>query len=107
MEQTETFRANLLKLIDERNLSEAEVSLAAGLNRRAVTDIRERRTRSPKISTVFSLASALNVDAGELLGLKPRYQLQSDLAKFLQQYDEEDQARFLAALLALPRQPSE
>lgn len=103
MDQSEIFRANLLAAMADAGLTEAELSVAAGLNRRAVTDIRERRTLSPKISTVFALAKALHRDPGELLGIGARYKLNDQLAAFLEQYGEADQERFLAALTALPR----
>lgn len=107
MDQNETFRENLLAALAESGMTEAELSIKAGLNRRAVTDIRERRTVSPKISTVFALAQALHRDPGELLGIGQRYQLDRRLAEFLEQFGPEDQARFLDALTALPRPRAE
>lgn len=106
MTEGEIFRENLLREMEEQGLNEAQLSVMAGLNRRAVTDIRERRTLSPKISTVFALARALKRDPAEMMGLGPRYRLCQDLAMFLEQYEPEDQARFLAALRAIPRLPS-
>lgn len=106
MDENEIFRTNLLRLMAERGMKEAELSKAAGLNPRAVTDIRENRSASPKISTVFALARALNADPAELMGLGPRYRLNAELASFLSQYSEADQERFLAALAALPRLPA-
>lgn len=98
---SETFRQNLIRLRQERGLSAAELSRMAGLNDRAVKDIEEGRARSPKISTVFSIANALGVDPGEMLGLGPRAHINRDLLRFLEQYDEADQARILAALAAI------
>lgn len=106
MDENEVFRANLLRFMAERGMKEAELSKAAKLNARVVTDIRERRSASPKISTVFALARALDVDPAELMGLGPRYRLHAELAEFLSQYSEADQERFLAALEALPRLPA-
>lgn len=103
MDESRTFRENLLRIMAEKGLKEAELSKLAGLNARAVTDIREERTRSPKLSTVFALAKALDEDPGVMMGLGRRYSLNAELAAFLAQYDESDQARFLAALTALPR----
>lgn len=103
MNESHTFRENLIRLMTEKGLKEAELSKLAGLNARAVTDIREERTRSPKLSTVFALANALGEDPGVMMGLGRRYSLNAELASFLAQYDESDQARFLAALTALPR----
>lgn len=106
MDENEIFRENLLRRMAELGMSEAELSRKANLNPRAVTDIRERRTVSPKLSTVFKLADALDTDPAELLGLASRHHLNEELAAFLAQYDQEAQARFLAALMALPRQPA-
>lgn len=105
MEVDEVFRANLLALMEKRGLTEAALSKKAGLNARAVTDIREMRTKSPKLSTVFRLAEALNADPAEMMGLGSRHKLNADLAAFLGQFDEADQSRFLGALSALHRQP--
>jgi transcriptional regulator with XRE-family HTH domain len=106
MNESEIFRANLLRHMADRGMSEAELSKKAKLNPRAVTDIREGRVASPKMSTVFRLAEALGIDPAELMGLGRRHHLHAALAEFLEQYPEEDQARFLAALSALPRQPA-
>ena len=103
MDENETFRANLLRLMKDQGLNEAELSKLAGLNPRAVTDIREERTRSPKLSTVIALAKALNADPAEMIGLGRRYDLLDGLAEFLSQYDKDEQSRFLSALAALPR----
>lgn len=103
MNESETFRENLLRIMAERGLKEAELSRKANLNPRAVTDIRERRTISPKLSTVFALSRALGEDPAFMMGLGHRHNLNHELVEFLAQYDESDQARFLAALSALPR----
>lgn len=102
VEPNETFRANLLAEMRKQNLTPAELSRRAGLNARAVKDIEERRAQSPKLQTVFALADALNVDAGDLIGLGPRAAINVRLATFLQQYDEADQERILQALEAFP-----
>lgn len=106
MDETETFRENLLRMMAEKGLTEAGLSRQAGLNARAVTDIRERRVASPKLSTIFALAKALKVDPGELMGLGKRHQINSALAEYLQQFGEAEQAQLLAALAALPRKPA-
>ena len=103
MDESDVFRANLLRLMKDQGLSEAELSKLAGLNPRGVTDIREGRTKSPKLSTVIALAKALKADPAEMIGLGRRYNLLDDLADFLSQYDRDEQSRFLDALAALPR----
>ncbi|WYK05452.1 helix-turn-helix transcriptional regulator [Cereibacter sphaeroides f. sp. denitrificans] len=102
MENDEVFRANLIALMKERGLKAATLSKKANLNARAVKDIEEGRSGSPRLVTLQALADALEVDLGELLGLGPRVKLRRDLAEFLAQYDEDDQGRFLAALSAIP-----
>ena len=106
MDENAAFRQNLLAAIAAAGMSEAELSVKAGLNRRAVTDIRENRVRSPKLSTVFALSRALGKDPGEMMGLGARPKIRADLADLLAQYGEEDQARLQSAILAFPVRPS-
>lgn len=107
MSESEIFRTSLIRLRAERGLSAAELSRRAGLNVRAVTDIEERRSQSPKLATVFALARALDVAPGEMIGLGAQARIKDELAEFLSRYDEEDQARLLAALHAIAPEPSE
>ena len=102
MDENETFRENLLRAMVDQGLKAAELSKRAGLNPRAVKDIEERQAISPKLSTVFALARALNADPGELMGLGPRPRLARELLEFLSAYDLEEQERLLQALSALP-----
>ena len=104
MDENEVFRANLLRVMQEKGVRAAELSKRAGLNPRAVKDIEERQAISPKLSTVFALAKALGADPAELMGLGPRVRLVQELADFLASYDAEDQQRLLQALSAFPRQ---
>lgn len=101
MTESDIFLENLRKAVEESRVPEAQLSLAAGLNRRAVTDLLEGRVQSPKLSTVFALSHALKRDPGEMMGLGRRHQIIDALAEFLRQYDEADQERFLSALAAL------
>lgn len=102
MDENAKFRDNLLSAMREQGMNAASLSRAAGMNARAVKDIEEGRVRSPKLSTVFALAKALNRDPGEMMGLGPRQKVQSDLADFLSQYSEEDQERLLSAIRLMP-----
>ena len=106
MSESEIFRENLLRAMQEQRLTAAELSRLAGLNSRAVKDIEERRVVSPKLSTVFALAKALNRDPGELLGLGRRLAIKAELAEFLSQYSPEDQERLLSAIRLIPTPPS-
>ncbi|MDB6151495.1 MAG: family transcriptional regulator [Chthoniobacter sp.] len=101
MNESENFRANLLRLMADAGLSAAELSRRAGLNPRAVKDIEERNTVSPKLSTVVALAKALNADPAEMMGLPTTAGLRPELVRLLTQYDEDEQARLLAALSIL------
>ena len=105
MDESETFRRNLLRIMAERGLKAAQLSKLAGLNPRAVKDIEEGRAASPKMSTVFALAKALDADPAEMMGLGARVRLRRDLVAFLERYDEADQERLLSALAALPQAP--
>lgn len=70
MDVSEVLRANLLQIMKDRNLSGASVSRKAGLNLRAVKDIEQGRSKSPKIETAFKIAQALDVPLEVLLGLR-------------------------------------
>jgi len=106
VEIDETFRRNLRAAREARGLNPDQLAKLAGLNRRAVRDIEEHRSLSPKLSTAFALAEALGMDPGELLGLGRRPRLKAEVVAFLEQYDEADQARFLAALEAFRGLPT-
>ena len=101
MTEGEIFLRNLLVKLDQSGMTEAELSVKANLNRRAVTDLREGRVRSPKLSTVFALSRALGEDPGEMMGLGPRLKVQQELARYLEQYPEDVQRQMLHALVAL------
>ncbi len=92
-----------LRLMAEQGIKAATLSKRAGLNARAVKDIEEDRVVSPKLSTVIALAHALGEDPAAMMGLGPR--LEPELARYLAQYDQAEQARILAALQALQPKP--
>ena len=98
----EQFRANLIRFREAKQMGVDELSLAAGLNRRAVRDIEERRSQSPKLSTIVKLAEALEIDPADLIGRGGRPKLNDALLDYLAQYDEDAQARLLQALETFP-----
>ncbi len=106
MDESETFRENLARIIKERGLKPAQVSVLAGLNRRAVTDVLESRAASPKLSTAYAIAKALNEDLGEMMGLGHSVRLAADLAAILEQYDPDEQEQLAKALASMPRRPA-
>lgn len=107
MEIDETFRRNLKALREKSDLDAKALSLRAGLGERGVKDIEEGRSQSPKLSTAYKLAKALNADLAVMMGLTPSVKIQPELAAFLSQFDADGQSRLLAALAAIPRQPGE
>jgi transcriptional regulator with XRE-family HTH domain len=106
MDEVDSFRENLARIVKERGLKPAQLSVAAGLNRRAVTDLIEGRAESPKLSTAYAIAKVLDVDLGELVGLGKSVHLAPELANLLEQYSPAEQERLARALAALlPAQP--
>lgn len=103
----ERFRASLKRIRTERGLDAANLSLAAGLNRRAVTDIEIGAAKSPKLSTAMALSEALDVPLSEMLGPGSPDALLQEWVDFLAQYDEEDQRNLLRAVQALRIAPRE
>lgn len=101
MEESETFRRQLLRLMAEKGLKAATLSKLAGLNPRAVKDIEEGKVSSPRLSTVIALAHALEQDPAEMMGLGRRVNLRADLAEYLSRYSEDEQEQLLKALHAL------
>jgi len=62
-----TMIERLKTLISEKQTNPAALSKKAGLNTRAVTDIIEGRSKAPRIDTLRSLASALDVALSEII----------------------------------------
>ncbi len=62
------FSENLKTLMESKGFHAAGLSLAAGLNRRAVSDIFDGASKNPRMQTVQALARALGVSVNRLLG---------------------------------------
>jgi transcriptional regulator with XRE-family HTH domain len=102
------FRNNLLVLMRNRGLTAASLSRKAGLNVRAVTDIFDGKAQSPRLSTVFKLAYALDVTVYELLDVERktvdsdpnprRNSVLPEIEEFLSSLDPADQAALLESL---------
>jgi transcriptional regulator with XRE-family HTH domain len=103
MGASEVFRQNLRRIIREKNLKPAQVSVQAGLNRRAVNDLLEERAASPKLSTAEAIATALGESLAEMMGLGPSARLVPQLLELLAQYDPDEQEQLAKALAALRR----
>jgi transcriptional regulator with XRE-family HTH domain len=95
------FIRNLLRLADERGMSEAGLSRLAGLNRRFVTDLREGKVRSPKLSNAYMLAEALDMDLRDIIAGRSRPAINAELALLLADYPPETQARLIEAVRLL------
>lgn len=107
MTAVDNFRRNLAALRRERGLDAANLSLRAGLNRRAVTDIESGASKNPTLATCAGLAAALGVPLAQMIGEAPRAALAQELDAFLGQYSEDEQRTILRAIQALRPSPSE
>jgi transcriptional regulator with XRE-family HTH domain len=101
MDVNDHLRHTLTRLREQRGMNPNDLARQAGLNLRAVRDIEEGRSQSPKVSTVVSLAKALGVSVSLLIGEEPVEGLRKELVEFLRHYSQEDQERLLAALQAM------
>ena len=99
MEYSQVFRTNMLAEMHRQKINAAELSKRAGLNARAVKDIEEGRSQSPKIDTAGAIAQALGFELGAFLQRPPRGRIVRELSEFLSLYDEQDQRTILAAIL--------
>lgn len=97
----EQFTRNLLKIIEELGISDASLSLKAGLNRRFVTDLREGKARAPKLPNAYKLAEALQLDLRDIMAGRARPAINAELLRFLEAHTPEEQARLLGAAKAL------
>lgn len=103
MEPREVIAANLRRLRDLRDLSQAEVADSAGISRVQLGDLERSAVESPRTSTLNSLAKALGVPTGELLRpaltlkqvrfrsnnkLKSRDAIVSDVARWLSDFNQ-------------------
>lgn len=101
MNVDDSFRANLEVEMLARGMNPASLSRAAGLNARAVTDILSGVSRSPKISTAYSLAKALNLTIEDLIhGARPD-RVKASVIALLSRYPEEKQEAIAQALAAI------
>lgn len=105
MDVNEQFRLRLKVEMDAQGMNPASLSIAAKMNRRAVTDLLEGRAQSPKLSTAFSLAEALGKTLDELTGVRPQVSIAPRLAELLSRYDQAEQEQLAAAIANLPRAP--
>lgn len=105
MDVNEIFRLRLKAEMEARGYNPASLSRKAELNRRAVTDLLEGRAQSPKLSSAYMLAKALEVSLDELTGAAPQAVIAPRLQELLSQYDQDEQEQLAAAILALPRAP--
>ena len=68
---TEAFGEVLRELRVQRDLTQEALALEAGTERSHISAL-ERAEKGPSLATVLTLAKALNVPAGELVGMVER-----------------------------------
>jgi len=105
MDVNTIFRLRLDAEMKAQGLNPAALSVKAGLNRRAVKDVLEGRSTSPKLSTAHALAAALGVRLEVLTGDASQVVIVPQLLELLAQYDEVAQVRLAEAILNLPPAP--
>lgn len=72
MSEASTIGARLKGLRRERNLTQEELSEAAGVSRDVVAKLEQDRRQSARMTTLMNLANALDVDLSELTGKRDR-----------------------------------
>ena len=106
MDVNEEFRLRLKAEMESQGFNPASLSLAANMNRRAVTDLLEGRAQSPKLSTAHALAAALGVGLDQLTGRAPQISVAPRMAELLALYGPDEQERLAEAILNLPPAPA-
>ncbi|RJE84012.1 helix-turn-helix domain-containing protein [Paracoccus onubensis] len=106
MEINEIFRRRLEAEMKAQGDNPDSLAKKAGMNRRAVRDILEGNSQSPKLSTVYKLATALNASIDELTGNAPHAVIAPRLLELLSKYGPDEQERLAEAILSLPRAPA-
>lgn len=107
MDVNEIFRLRLEAEMKAQGLNPASLSKRANMNRRAVNDLLEGRSRSPKLSTAYSLAHALSVTLDMLTGDAPQKAIAPSLLALLARYDQDEQEQLAEAILRLPPAPEQ
>lgn len=105
MDVNEILRIRLKFEMEQQGYNPNSLSKRAGLNRRAVTDILDGKSSSPRVETVYALGKVLGFTLDEMIGLRPAVTIAPQLAELLGQYSQDEQAQLAAAIAALPRRP--
>lgn len=95
------FTENLLRILNERGITEAAASRAAGLNPRFVTDLKIGHTRSPRLANAYAMADFLGLDIKDIIEGRSKSPLNQALVDLLSEYPEAEQQQILAAVTAL------
>ncbi|MHA3913874.1 helix-turn-helix domain-containing protein [Halovulum sp. GXIMD14793] len=77
-------RTNFVMFRQQSGMNAAELSIKAGLNRRAVQDYEEGSSQSPKLSTIYKLTNALGISIDELIAGRRRTELNHELQQWLE-----------------------
>lgn len=95
------FRENLFRIMRKRGLTAAELSKMASLNARAVKDIEEGRSKSPKLSTAKKLADALGVAIDYLVMPKEVSEARRQFAGLITEIESQTIEKVLMAIRAM------
>lgn len=95
----------MLAEMARQEIDAANLSRKAGLNPRAVKDIEEGRSKSPKLSSVVAIANALGVSVYDMVERPPGEVILPELSEFLAGKSENEQRRILSAIQALQGGP--
>lgn len=105
-EDAEVFRSNLLAEMKRQGLDKASLSKKASMNPRAVSDIQDGKSKSPRLFTAIKLARVLNVSVYDLLGIPTKDGIILELEKYLSEKTEDEQARILSGIQTFLEPPS-
>ncbi|MTH33043.1 helix-turn-helix domain-containing protein [Paracoccus limosus] len=105
MDVSDVFRMRLKAEMQAQGFNAASLSKKVDMNRRAVQDILDGQSQSPKLSTAHALARALDRTLDQLTGDAPQVSIVPRLRELLSQYDQDEQERLAEAILNLPRAP--
>lgn len=92
-------------LMARQDVNAASLSRKAGLNTRAVKDILEGRSVSPRLSSAVAIAGALDTTIERMIQKEDPHDVDPKLIDFFSQYSQQQQMTVLNALNCLSKPP--